>query len=119
MPEQNPVEQFAVGGQSTITGLIVLEETDGFEEDVETKLTTAGQFKADVVYSRRKTKSLSIELSNTATITHYVEGGYVDAAFAPAAAALAVWEIRSVSQTRTRGAVQLELELVSLSDEVT
>lgn len=118
MPEQYPIEQYAVGGQSAIDDLIVLEEVDGFEETPETHNTTAGQFKCDLVFSRRKTKSVSVELANTATVTDYVKGGYVSALFVPSTPSLGVWEIRGVTQTRTRGATQLSLELVSMAEEV-
>jgi len=114
--EQLPASQFAVGGQATLADHVVISTKDGFEEDGEDKLTQAGQFKCALTYSRRLTKSLELELLGAADVTAYVVGGYTDAAYASTVAATAIWEIRSVSQTRTRGPVVLALELVSLTD---
>jgi hypothetical protein len=119
MPEQLPASQFAVGGQSAVVGHIVGQTVDSFEEDTETKTTTAGQFKCEITYSRRATKSFTMELANTgATAADYVEGGCVDAAFAPCLPAVGVWEIRSATVVKTRGPVQVSLNLVSLTESI-
>ena len=117
--EQLPASQFAVGGQTAVVAYVVGQTVDGFEEDGETKQTTAGQFKCEITYSRRATKELTLELSNTATATYYVSGGCVDASFIPCAAAVGVWEIRSATRTNTRGPVQVALSLVSLTEAIT
>ena len=116
--EQLPASQFVVGGQSSLTNHVVVREVDGFEEDGEDKITQAGQFKCAITYSRRLTKTLELELLAAATPAHYVVGGYTDAAYVPTVAATAVWEIKSVSQTRTRGPVVMTLELVKLTDQL-
>ena len=116
MPTQLPASQFAVGGQDTVTTYIVGTVVDGFEEDSEVKNTTDGQFKCDITYSRRATKDLTLELSNTASATAYVDGGSVDASFVPCAAAVGVWEIRGVTRTNTRGPTQVSLQLVGLTE---
>ena len=119
MPEQLPASQFAVGGQSAVVGHIVGPTVDCFEEDNDTKQTSGGQFKCEITYSRRATKQFTMELADTgATAADYVEGGCVDAAFAPCLPAVGVWEIRSVSVVNTRGPVQVSLNLVSLTESI-
>jgi hypothetical protein len=116
MPAQLPASQFAVGGQETLTKHIVISSVKGFEEDSEDKQTTGGQFKSNITYSRRATLDLTIELGNTAEPKDYVKGGAVDASYLPCLPAVGVWEIRNVTVTKTRGPIQLSLQLVSLTD---
>jgi len=119
MPEQLPASQFAVGGQSAVVGHIVGQTVDSFEEDTETKQTSGGQFKCEITYSRRATKQFTMELAATgATAADYVEGGCVDANFAPCLPAVGVWEIRSASVKKARGAHLIELSLVSLTESI-
>jgi hypothetical protein len=114
--EQLPAAQYTVGGQETVADHVVISQTDGFEEDGEAKKTAAGQHKCDLTYSRRATRSLVLELAFGADPTTYMEGGGLDASYVPGGE---VWEIRSVSRVNTRGPVQLNLELVSLTDTIT
>lgn len=118
--EQLPAAQFTVGGQTAIAGFVVGQEVDGFEEDSEAKQTATGAHKCDITYSRRKTKSLTLELAagvDSATLnTLYMEGGGLDETFL---AVGEVWEIRSAQRVNTRGPVQINLELVSLTDSIT
>lgn len=108
---------YTVGGQSTIADHIVVSEVDGFTEDGETKMLATGQFGCDIVYSRRKTKTVVLELLTGASQTGYLEGGHVDATFAPGGTA--AWEIKSVQRVNTRGPVQITLELVSITEDIT
>ena len=117
MPEQLPsANGFTVGGQSAVSGYVVGQEVDGFEEDTEAKQTAAGQHLCDITYSRRATKSLTLELAHGTSPTAYMVGGHVDSSFA--AGGTAAWEIRSVQRINTRGPVQLALELVSLTESI-
>jgi hypothetical protein len=118
MPTQLPAAQFAVGGQPTVAGHIVISSASGFEEDSEVKQTSGGQFKCDITYSRRATLDLTLELANTADPTDYVKGIALDASYVPCAAASGVWEVRNVTRTNTRGPVQLSLQLVSLTESI-
>jgi hypothetical protein len=113
---QLPAAQFVVGGQTALTGLQVPSETTGFEEDAEDKQTQAGQFKANITYSRRATKSLTLECESSFDTSIYTDGGGLDATLL---ATGTVWEIRSATVTNTRGPVQVALELVSLTDTIT
>lgn len=108
---------YAVGGQSAVANHVVGQEVDGFIEDGESKQLASGQHACDIVYSRRKTKSLTLELGNGATATDYMAGGHVDATFAPGGTA--AWEIASVQRVNTRGPVQLNLELISITEDIT
>lgn len=108
---------YAVGGQSAVAGYVVGQEVDGFIEEGESKQTPAGAHACDITYSRRKTKSLTLELAHGTDLTDYMQGGHVDATFAPGGTA--AWEIRSVTRVNTRGPVQLNLELVSITEDIT
>lgn len=116
--EQLPIANaYTIGGQSTVANHVVGQEVDGFVEDGEEKKNAAGQHQCDITYSRRKTKSLTLELGSGATVTDYCKGGHVDASFV--AGGTAAWEITSVQRVNTRGPVQLNLELVSLTEDIT
>ena len=115
--EQLPATKYAVGGQSAVANHQVISETSGFEEDGEEKKTAAGQHNCDITYSRRATKTVTLELEDGATESTYMSGGALDASFAPGGTA--AWEIRSVQKVNTRGPVQLVLELVSLTEQIT
>lgn len=116
--EQLPVENaYTVGGQSTVENHVVGQEVDGFIEVGESKQNAAGQHQCDITYSRRKTKSLTLQLGSSATVTDYCEGGHVDSSFA--FGGVAAWEITGVQRVQTRGPVQLNLELISITEEIT
>jgi hypothetical protein len=115
--EQLPASQFTVNGQTAIAGFVVVQEVDGFEEDTESKQTASGAHKADITYSRRKTKSLTLEVTSAAVAGLYIEGGGLNADYL--ASDNPVWEIRSASRTNTRGPIQIQLELVALVDTIT
>jgi hypothetical protein len=118
MPEFLPAANtFTVGGQSTISGYIVINEVDGFVEDGESKTTALGQHYCDITYSRRKTKVVTLELAHGTTQTPYMKGGHVDATFGDLGTA--AWEIRNVSKQNTRGATQLTLDLISITEDIT
>jgi hypothetical protein len=115
MPEQLGLT-YATGGQSTVALHIVVSEVDGFEEDGEARQNADGTHSSDITYSRRATKTLTLELAHTASPTAYMAGGHVDATYN--AGGVAAWEIRSVQRINTRGPVQLQLELVSLTESI-
>jgi len=108
---------YTLGGQSTVANTVVGQEVDGFMEEGEAKQTAAGQHACDITYSRRKTKSLTLELGNGADPTDYAVGGYLDYSFS--AGGTAAWEITSCRVTKTRGPVQVSLDLVSLTEDIT
>jgi len=114
--EQLPASQYTVDGQTEITGFVVVSDTDGFEEDGETKQNADGSFKCDITYSRRKTKSLNLDVTDEDMLGFYVEGGGLDADYAGTSDP--AWEIRSVTRVNTRGAVNFQLELVALTDTI-
>lgn len=117
--EQLPsANAFAVGGTTSVANHVVGQEVDGFEESGESKMNAAGQHLVDIVYSRRATKSLTLELANGGSAALYVSGGSVDASFSPSGTPK-VWEIRSATVTKTRGPTQIALELVSLTESIT
>jgi hypothetical protein len=60
----------------------------------------AGQFKANITYSRRATKSLTLECEASFDTSIYTDGGGLDATLL---ATGTVWEIRSATVTNTRG----------------
>ena len=115
--EQLPVANaYTIGGQSTVANMVVGQEVDGFVEDGESKQLASGQHACDIVYSRRKTKSLTLEITS-GDATGYAVGGALDATFATGGTA--AWEIASVNVVKTRGPLQLNLELVSLTEDIT
>ena len=117
--EQLPAAQFEVGGQETVEDHVVISQADGFEEDTEAKTTTAGAHKCDITYSRRATRSLVLELVHGTDPTTYMVGGAVNASYVPDNISAPVWEIRNVSQANTRGPIQINLDLVNLTDSMT
>lgn len=108
----------ACGGQSAVANHVVGTEVDGFAEDGESIQTAGGQHLADLTYSRRKTKEFTLELGNGADPESYLAGGSVDATFV-AGGTPAAWKIRSVQRINTRGPIQLALDLISLTEDIT
>ena len=117
MPEQLPADQYALGGQPTITGYVVVRADFGFEEDSEDKQGSGGRHKAKITYSRRKTANVELEALGTATTqADYVKGGAVAANYTPGGTA--AWKIRNVTFGTTRGVQTVMLDLISLTDEI-
>ena len=106
---QLPATKYTIGGQVTVSGWQVISSAWGIEEDAETKYNAAGQFEAEVVYSRRKTLNLTMEADHGTTVTAYDTGGSITISEV-------VYEIRSVQRTNTRGPVQVTLDLISTVD---
>lgn len=116
--EQLPAATYAIAGQPTVTGYEVIDATFGFEEDSEDKQKGSGAHKAKITYMRRQTLQLELEELTTAA-NDYVKGGALTAAFVPfAPGATAVWKIRDVSKSLTRGVTGITLDLISLVDEL-
>jgi len=111
--EQLPADQYAIAGQSTITGYEVISETYGIEEDTEDKKDKTGQHKAKLTYMRRQTVSLELEALAAATPGAYLVGGVLDADFAPGGS---VWKIRSATEGLTRGVPTVSLDCIALVD---
>ena len=115
--EQLPVASgFELDGQTEIAGFVVVSETDGFEEDGETKQNANGSFKCDITYSRRKTKELTLDVTSESVLELYVVGGGLDADFL--GNTTPVWEIVSCTRTNTRGPVQIQVSLKALTDSI-
>ncbi len=111
---QLPASQMTVGGQETVANWIVRESVWGKEEDDEDIQNADGTFRTNLTYSRRPTLRLTLEATNAATnsakefrgIASYTHGGVV-------------YKVRDVQETRTRGPVQVTLDLISTVDAVT
>ena len=113
--EQLPASTYAIAGAPSVAGYEVINATYGFDEDSEDKQGGDGRHKAKIAYSRRRTLQLELEALSTAT-NNYVNGGGLTAAFVPGTPA--VWKIRDVSRTLTRGVTGITLDLISLVDEL-
>ena len=111
--EQLPASQYAIAGQSAITGYVVVSQSYGFEEDTEDKKDHLGQHKAKITYMRRRTCQLELEALAAATPGAYVVGGGLDASFVSPGTA---WKIRGVTETLTKGVPGISLDLISLTD---
>jgi len=117
MVEQLPADQYVVGGQPTLSGWVLSTASYGFEEDSEVKQDAKGRFKAKLTYSRRPTLNVTIEAENGTTLTVYeVGGGIASGVFADASGTATAWKIKSAVRTKTRGVVQIVLDLISLTD---
>jgi hypothetical protein len=119
--EQLPANTFAVGGLQTISGWQLPAEQYGIVEDSESKTTALGQWKADISYSRRPTLKVTLEMLYTATVgtvlATYCKGGTIASGVLTDAAGTATgWKIQNVSISKSRGVVQMELDLIGLAD---
>jgi hypothetical protein len=109
--EQLPDQVYLVGGQTTaLTNLEVMEETKGFEEDGEEYFKPGGQFKARINYSRRRTLSVQCDALTGAT-PHTYFGGQVTLSGT-------AYHIRDARIVKTRGPQRVELDLISLVDQL-
>ena len=119
--QQLPSALYAVGGQLTLSGWVLPQNAYGFEEDSEVKTEASGIFKADITYSRRQTLSVTLEALAAATVSTYQTGGSVASGVFTLAdgSTETAWKIRSATLTRTRGPVQVELDLIQLGDLIT
>jgi hypothetical protein len=109
--EQLPDQVYLVGGQTaSLTNLEVMEETKGFEEDGEDYFKPAGQFKARVNYSRRRTMSVQCDALTGATPHSFFGGSITIDGVA--------YHIRDARNIRTRGPQRVELDLIELTDRL-
>lgn len=116
---QLPSAAYVIGGQPTVSGWKLPDAQYGFDEDAETKTTAAGQFQTDIVYSRRQTLRVTLEALTGGTLTTYAKGGQISSGvFADGGGIATAWKIRSASMRKTRGPVQVELDLISLTDDL-
>jgi hypothetical protein len=109
--EQLPNQIYLVGGQTTgLTNLEVMEETKGFEEDGEDYFKPAGQWKARINYSRRRTISVQCDALTGATPHTYLGGSVTIGGVA--------YHIRDARIVKTRGPQRVELDLIELTDRL-
>ena len=117
--EQLPASQYVVGGQLTLGGWVLPENSYGIEEDGETKQTAAGAFKCELTYSRRQTLSVTLEAATVVAEEAYSKGGTIaSAVFANSQGGATAWKIRNVTDTRTRGPVVVTLDLIALTEGI-
>ena len=117
--EQLPASQYVVGGQLILTGWVLPENSYGIEEDGETKQTAAGAFKCEITYSRRQTLSVTLEATTAEEPGVYSKGGEIaSGVFANSQGGATGWKIRDVAETRTRGPVQVTLDLIALTEGI-
>ncbi len=116
--EQLPASQYVIGGQLTLTGYILPTHQYGIVEDTETKYTAAGQFKAEITYSRRQTLNVTLEAAHgNATVSVYTKGGTIaSGVFADSQGTATAWKINNVTEARARGVPVITLDLVALTD---
>jgi hypothetical protein len=115
--EQLPAAQYIVGGQLTLTGWILPQNSYGIVEDAETKTLASGAFKCDITYSRRQTLKVTLEALTGATPSTYSKGGTIaSGVFADSAGAATAWKIRDVQFSQSRNVTIVELDLIGLAD---
>lgn len=118
--QQLPTAVYKVGGQLTKSGWVITENSYGFEEDSEVKTKADGTFNADITYSRRQTLQVTLEALTEADVDEFQVGGQVDSGVFPLADGTAsAWKINDAKLTKTRGPVQVELDLIQLGDMIT
>ena len=123
--EQLPSETLAIAGLPTLGGALankyeVLGATYGFEEDSEVKVGAAGQFKSDIVYSRRETCQLELEALHGTDSATLSKGGQLASGILTLAdlSTASAWNIRSASWGLTRGVQTLALDLIQQADKL-
>lgn len=119
--QQLPTAVYQVGGQLTKSGWEIIQNSYGFEEDSEVKTKADGTFNADITYSRRQTLQVTLEALAAADVDEFQVGGQVASGVFPLAdgTTASAWKINDAKLTKTRGPVQLELDLIQLGDMIT
>lgn len=118
--QQLPTAVYQVGGQLTKSGWVIVQNSYGFEEDSEVKTKADGTFNADITYSRRQTLQVTLEALAAADVDEFQVGGQVASGVFPLADGTAsAWKITDAKLTKTRGPVQVELDLIQLGDIIT
>jgi len=116
---QIPAEQYVIGGQQTLAGWVLPQQQYGFEEDADQHKDGAGAFDCKITYSRRQTLSVTLEAEASTVTTTYAAGGQIASGiFTDGNGAATAWKIRSAPTTKTRGPVQVTLDLVSQTDDL-
>jgi len=111
-PTQYPTDQYAVGGQATVSGYIVTSCKLGFVEDKENKQNSNGTHRCKIVYSRRRTWDLEMEAESGTNTTTLVEGGEITIDSV-------LCNIESVSVTETRGPTLVSLSAIEQDEHMT
>jgi hypothetical protein len=115
--EQLPAGVFVIGGQPTLSGWVLPTAQYGFEEDAENKTDAAGRFLAKLTFSRRPTLNVTLEAESGTTLTTYESGGAIaSGVFTNGGGDATAWKIRSAVRTKTRGVVQVVLDLIAQTD---
>jgi len=113
--EQTPASQYVIAGQLTLSGYVIPQNAYGVEEDFEYKYDEDGRFKCKIVYSRRSTLNVSMEVT-TGTPTYQNGGEIASGVFVDGAGTATAWKIRNATLTKTRGPQMVELDLISQTD---
>ena len=123
--EQLPSALYKIAGQPTLAGawadkFEVINASYGIEEDSETKQTAAGQFKAEITYSRRETCSLELEGLDETDASTLSQGGELASGILTLAdgTTASAWNIRSATLTTTRGVQGVTLDLIQQEDKL-
>lgn len=119
--QQLPTAVYKIGGQLTKSGWEIVQNSYGFEEDSEVKTKADGTFNADITYSRRQTLQVTLEALSAADVDEFQSGGQVESGVFPLAdgTTASAWKINDAKLTKTRGPVQVELDLIQLGDMIT
>ncbi len=111
MAEQLPTNKMTIGGQEEVEDWIVRESVWGKEEDDEDVPEASGKFRTNITYSRRQTLRLTLEATGDATADEFRGIGEYEHDDV-------LYKVRDVQETRTRGPVQVTLDLISTVDDL-
>jgi hypothetical protein len=109
MAVQLKTDVYELGGQPTVAGYKVISATPGFEEDSEVKQNAAGQFNADITYSRRKTLQLEMEAEHGTDVSTLQTAGSVTVS-------AVLYNIRDYSASKSRGVTTVSLDLIQQAE---
>lgn len=124
MAEELPIAAYNLNGQPVLGGVLldkyeVIDATYGLEEDGEVKQKGIGQFKSDIVYSRRETCQLELEALHGTDSTALSKGGQLASGIlAMEDGTATAWNIRDASLGLTRGVQALTLDLIQQGDQL-
>ncbi len=114
---------YKIAGQPTLGGVWenkfeVLSAQYGFDEDSEVKQGAAGQFAADVNYSRRETCQLELECLHGTDPDPLISGGQLASGILTRAdqSTASAWNIRDVTVNKTRGVTTVSLDVIMQLD---
>jgi len=121
--EQLASALYKIAGQPTLAGALankyeVISANYGFEEDSEIKVKAAGQFGADITYSRRETCQLELEALHGTDSEALIISGQIATGILKRANGVtdSAWNIRNASLGKTRGVQTVSLDLIMQLD---